>query len=112
MPSQEQVEPQAARADGRRADAEVLIFTDVFGATPGRGAGLAAAAIRACASSPGVNVPMLWRTLCYGTDEPLDALVLRAVAGATQGVMQSAASPPQNQASRPSGDDQASRHDQ
>ena len=35
----------------------------------------------------GANVPMLWRTLCYGTNESLDTLVTRAVAGAKQGVL-------------------------
>jgi PTS system mannose-specific IIA component len=59
-------------------------------------------------------VPMLWRTLCYGTNEPLDALVVRAVAGAAQGAMPVTASPPQNQALRATStsDDQAGRHDQ
>ena len=57
----------------------------------------AAARQSAAAVVAGVNVPMLWRTLCYGTNEPLDALVARAVAGATQGVMQVTASRPQNQ---------------
>ena len=45
----------------------------------------------------GVNVPMLLRTVCY-RHEPLDALVARAVAGGTQGVMQVAVTAPQNQA--------------
>jgi PTS system ascorbate-specific IIA component len=44
-----------------------------------------------------VNVPMLWRTLCY-LNEPLESLVSRALAGATQGVMQAGASRPQQQA--------------
>ena len=48
----------------------------------------------------GVNVPMLWRTLCYA-DESLDAVVARAMAGATQGVMQVATSRPQNQTLKP-----------
>jgi mannose PTS system EIIA component len=109
--SQEQVESQARALIGSRADAQTLVFADVFGATPARGAALLMGdpCVRVVT---GVNVPMLWRTLCYGTNEPLDALVLRAVAGATQGVIAVSASPPQNQASRPSGHDQAGRHDQ
>ena len=59
----------------------------------------------------GVNVPMLWRSLCYA-DEPLDALVARAVAGATQGVMQVAVSRPQNQAFKPGANDQVHHHHQ
>ena len=60
----------------------------------------------------GVNVPMLWRTLCYGTKEPVDALVERAIAGATQGVMPVTASPPQNQALRATTHDQTGHDDQ
>lgn len=73
-----------------------LILTDVFGATPSNVAQRLCdgARVRAVA---GVNVPMLWRTLCYA-GEPLDALVGRALAGGTQGVMQAGASKPQQQA--------------
>jgi PTS system ascorbate-specific IIA component len=74
---------------------ETLVLTDVFGATPCN------AAVRIPNGSrvrvvAGVNVPMLWRVLCYA-DEPLDALVARALVGATQGVMQAGASRPQQQ---------------
>src|SRR6478609_6303799 len=58
----------------------------------------------------GVNVPMLWRTLCY-VDESLDAVVARAISGATQGVMQVATSRPQNQTLK-RGHDQSDRQDQ
>jgi membrane-bound lytic murein transglycosylase D len=44
----------------------------------------------------GVNLPMLFRSVCY-RDEPLDALVARALTGGTQGVMQVAITAPQNQ---------------
>jgi PTS system ascorbate-specific IIA component len=84
---------------------QALIFTDVFGATPCNVAQRLADGVEVKVVA-GVNVPMLWRSLCYA-DEPLDALVARAVAGATQGVMQVASSRPQNQALKPSGDDQA-----
>jgi PTS system ascorbate-specific IIA component len=57
----------------------------------------------------GINVPMLWRSLCYA-DEPLDTLVARAIAGATQGVMQVSVSRPQNQALKPGGNDQDQHH--
>ena len=73
----------------------MLIFTDVFGATPCNIAQRLADGVRVKVVT-GVNVPMLWRTLCYA-DESLDAVVARAVAGATQGVMQVATSRPQNQ---------------
>jgi PTS system ascorbate-specific IIA component len=109
--SAEQVEAEARAMLSQQADAETLVFTDVFGATPCRGATLLLANPRVRLVA-GVNVPMLWRTLCYGTREPLDALVARAVAGATQGVMPVTASPPQNQAARATSNDQAGRHDQ
>ena len=54
---------------------------------------------------------MLWRSLCYA-DEPLDTLVARALAGATQGVMQVASSRPQNQAFKPGANDQDQHHHQ
>jgi PTS system ascorbate-specific IIA component len=63
----------------------VLILTDVFGATPCNVAMRVAdeARVRVVA---GVNVPMLWRALCYQDEDP-DRLVERAVSGAVQGVM-------------------------
>ena len=90
---------------------QTLVLTDVFGATPCNVAqrlGDDPARIRVVA---GVNVPMLWRTLCY-SDSTLDAMVSRAVAGATQGVMQVASSRPQNQAVSPGNHGQGSRQDQ
>jgi PTS system ascorbate-specific IIA component len=75
---------------------DTLILTDVFGATPCNAAQRLADGVRVRVVT-GVNVPMLWRTLCYA-DEALDALVNRAIAGATQGVMQAGAARPQQQA--------------
>src|SRR4029079_6935365 len=83
--------PDVAEAQARRllaqADApQALILTDVFGATPCNVAQRLAddSHVKVVA---GVNVPMLWRTLCYA-DKSLDAMVARALEGATQGVMQ------------------------
>jgi len=93
----------------RRPDA--VIFTDVFGATPANVAQRLADGVHVKVVA-GVNVPMLWRSLCYA-DESLDALVTRALAGATQGVMQIAASRPQQlQPSKPSAHDQGDPHHQ
>ncbi len=75
---------------------DTLILTDVFGATPCNGAQRLADGVHVRVVA-GVNVPMLWRTLCYA-NEPLDALVARAMAGATQGVIQASATRPQQQA--------------
>lgn len=84
--------------------ASILILTDVFGATPCNAAQRLADGqnVRVVA---GVNVAMLWRALSYA-HEPLDALVARAVAGGTQGVLQLAPQAPQFQTQRPP------RHDQ
>jgi PTS system ascorbate-specific IIA component len=69
---------------------EWLVLTDVFGATPCNAmASLAGSAERARHMHvlAGVNVPMLWRTLCYA-DESLDQLTARALDGAGRGVVQ------------------------
>ncbi|MEY4435558.1 MAG: hypothetical protein RLY41_202 [Pseudomonadota bacterium] len=76
----------------------LLVLTDIFGATP------ANVAQKLVVGSPakliaGVNLPMLLRSVCY-RDEPLDALVARALTGGTQGVMQVAITAPQNQKPR------------
>lgn len=76
---------------------DVLIMTDVFGATPCNAA-LAVADGQHVRVVAGVNVPMVWRALCY-SDSALDDLVVRAVAGAGQGVMQVAVPRRQNQPS-------------
>ena len=89
---------------------DALIFTDVFGATPCNVAQRLADGLHVKVIA-GVNVPMLWRSLCYA-DEPLDALVARAVAGAAQGVMQVATSRPQNQAFKPGANDQSKHQHQ
>jgi len=89
---------------------EALILTDVFGATPCNVAQRLADGVQVRVVA-GVNVPMLWRSICYSGDS-LDAVVARAVAGATQGVMQVATSRPQNQTLKARGSDQVDRQDQ
>ncbi len=92
------------------SDAEALILADVFGATPCNAALAAADGIRQRVVA-GVNVPMLWRTLCYA-DQPLDDLVNRAVAGASQGVMHVSVPRRQNQATPTHSHDQVEHHHQ
>jgi mannose PTS system EIIA component len=76
----------------------VLVLTDIFGATPSN---VAQKLVDGATSRliTGVNLPMLLRSVSY-RNEPLDALVSRAVIGGTQGVMQVAITAPQNQARR------------
>lgn len=102
----EQIEIRAREVLARVRNPEALIFTDVFGATPCNVAQRLASTLDASQVKviAGVNVPMLWRCLCYAND-PLDALVARAMAGATQGVMQVAVSRPQNQTVKPGTND-------
>ena len=89
---------------------EALILTDVFGATPCNVAQRLADGVMVKIVT-GANVPMLWRTLNYA-DEPLNLLLARAIAGATQGVMQVATSRPQNQTLKARSSDQGEHQDQ
>lgn len=95
----ELVERRARELMAGSTETEWIVLADVFGATPCNAALRLAESARVRVVS-GVNVPMLWRTLCYA-DEPLDLLVTRAVSGATQGVMQLAGVRSPIQQSRP-----------
>jgi PTS system mannose-specific IIA component len=79
--------------------AGVLVVTDLFGATP---CNLAQKLVDGKTSRliSGASLPMLLRAMTY-RHEPLDTLVMRAMAGGTQGVMQVAVTAPQNQSKRP-----------
>jgi PTS system mannose-specific IIA component len=88
----------AARPLLERLGPDVLILTDVFGATPCN------AALRLVDDVhvrllAGLNVPMLWRSLCY-SNEPLDQLIERARSGGIKGVVPVAA--PDRSAADPS----------
>mgnify|MGYP000435023483 FL=1 len=89
---------QALDAAGHALDAGLLVLTDIFGATPANVAQKMVAGSNAKLIA-GVNLPMLFRSVCY-RHEPLDALVARALTGGTQGVMQVAITAPQNQTRR------------
>ena len=98
---QPHVSPEETFAAARIAMAQlgtgqVLVLTDVFGATP---CNVAVRLVDGVHSRlvAGVNLPMLLRTVSY-RHEPLDALVSRALIGGTQGVMQVSVTAPQNQA--------------
>jgi PTS system ascorbate-specific IIA component len=77
----------------------VLVLTDMFGATP---CNVALKLVDGVNSRlvAGVNLPMLLRAVTY-RKETMDALVARALAGGTQGVMQVAVTAPQNQQRKP-----------
>src|SRR5512139_223864 len=108
--SVEDIEASARILLAQVSNPDALIFTDVFGATPCNVAQRLADGLHVKVIA-GVNVPMLWRSLCYA-DESLDAVVARAVAGATQGVMQVATLRPQNQAYKPGANDQSKHQHQ
>jgi len=78
---------------------QTLVLTDMFGATPCNIAQKLVDGINSRLIA-GVNLPMLMRVVTY-RNEPLDALVARALAGGTQGVMQVAVTAPQNQPRKP-----------
>ena len=86
---------QALDAAGAALDSGLLVLTDIFGATPANVAQKLVAGSNAKLIA-GVNLPMLFRSVCY-REESLDALVARALTGGTQGVMQVAITAPQNQ---------------
>lgn len=89
---------------------EVLVLTDAFGATPSNAALANADGVQARVVT-GVNVPMVWRVLCYA-HLPLGELVGRAVDGGRQGIMQVATPRRQNQPNRPPADDPDQNSDQ
>jgi mannose PTS system EIIA component len=89
---------------------QTLVLTDVFGATPCNVAHKLVDGVRSKLIA-GVNLPMLLRTVSY-RHESLDALVSRAMVGATQGVIQVAVTAPQNQARRTTHDQDHRDHQQ
>lgn len=100
-----------ARTLMRQLDApQVLVLTDVFGATPCNVAHRLVDGVRSKLIA-GVNLPMLLRTVSY-RHESLDALVSRAMVGGTQGVIQVAVTAPQNQARRQTHDQDHRDHQQ
>ena len=93
----------------RLATPHTLVLTDVFGATPCNVAQKLVDGV-ACKLIAGVNLPMLLRAMTY-RQEPLDALMTRALAGGAQGVMQVAIAAPQNQV-RKKNDQDSHQHQQ
>ena len=106
----DRVEGAARAALAAIGEPEVLVLTDVFGATPCNVAMRLADGVNVRVVA-GVNVPMLWRAVAYRKN-PLTAVVERAVSGAVQGVMQLAPSRPQTQTLRPIDHDQGRTQDQ
>jgi PTS system ascorbate-specific IIA component len=112
---QAQAQPEDTLAQARQALADthkegLLVLTDIFGATPANVAQKLVAGQNAKLIA-GVNLPMLYRTVCY-RDESLDALTARALTGGAQGVMQVAITAPQVQKQNPSKHDQNQHHHQ
>lgn len=93
----------------RLGTSHALILTDIFGATPCNVAQKLVDGVTVKLVT-GLNLPMLLRAVSY-RNEPLDALVARALVGATQGVMQVAITAPQNQV-RKNHDQDSHQHQQ
>lgn len=84
--SVETVEAQARALLAASGHRDSLVLTDVFGATPCNAAQRLLDASGHVRVIAGVNVPMLWRSLCYAS-EPLAALVERASEGGARGIV-------------------------
>lgn len=67
-------------------DSDVLVLTDVLGATPANVAQLWARERKAKIVA-GVNLPMLLRSVCY-RHEPMEALLQKAMTGGALGVVE------------------------
>lgn len=105
--SQDDVIAAASVALDRMGSTEVLVFTDVFGATPCNAARRIGerAGVRVVA---GVNVPALWRAVGH-RHEPVDRVAELAVSGGQQGLMHVGVTRPQYQSTKHNPDD--SQHD-
>ena len=103
MPPEETLD-QARIMLNQLGSSQALVLVDVFGATPCNVAQKLVDGVNTKLIT-GVNLPMLLRTVSY-RNESLDALVARALVGATQGVMQVAITAPQNQSHRDHDQDQ------
>lgn len=109
-------DPERVAAAIRAAigERDALVLTDVFGATPcniarGLENDREGRHVRVVA---GVNVPMIWRTLCY-RDATLAELAAKAAEGGTRGVIAvPPETPPQNQPQPPSSHAQVDDHHQ
>jgi mannose PTS system EIIA component len=109
MPPDESV-AQAKVLASQFSEPSLLVVTDVFGATPCNVAHRIVDGVRSKLIA-GVNLPMLLRTVSY-RHESLDALVSRAMVGATQGVIQVAVTAPQFQSRRNTHDQDHRDHQQ
>ncbi|WP_439112185.1 PTS sugar transporter subunit IIA [Hydrogenophaga sp.] len=109
MPPEESL-AQARALMRQLGQPNTLVVTDVFGATPCNVAQKLVDGVRSKLIT-GVNLPMLLRTVSY-RHESLDALISRAMIGATQGVIQVAVTAPQNQARRAPHDQNHRDHQQ
>ena len=103
MPPEETL-AQARIMMAQLGTSHALVLADVFGATPCNVAQKLVDGVHSKLIT-GINLPMLLRTISF-RHESLDALVARALIGATQGVMQVAITAPQNQVRRNHDQDQ------
>jgi mannose PTS system EIIA component len=108
--AEQEIRAAVIQAAAGVAGGEVLILADVFGATPCNAAQRVADGV-GVRLVVGLNVPMLWRALAYA-QQPIDALVERALVGGTQGVMPASPQKPQDQPLHSQPNDPTHRHHQ
>ena len=92
---------RARQAMGAMGFKDVLLLSDVFGATPCNVAQKLHDGVHTRLVA-GANLPMLLRSVCY-RHESLDALTQRAQTGGAQGIMPVGRTPPQNQTGKKHG---------
>lgn len=98
----------ATQAMARLNTSETLVLTDLVGATPCNVAQKLVDDVHSKLVA-GVNLPMLLRTVTY-CHESLEALVERALAGGTQGIMQVAVQLPKNQVREKNSESHSDHH--
>ena len=98
----------AAQALAQMNTSEMLVLTDLLGATPCNVAQKLVDDVNSKLIA-GVNLPMLLRTVTY-RHESLEALVERALVGGSQGIMQVALQLPKNQVREKNSESHSDHH--
>ncbi|MDO5624782.1 MAG: PTS fructose transporter subunit IIA [Pseudomonadota bacterium] len=106
----DETQATAAAALAHLPPGDVLVLTDMFGATPCNVAQRLVDGVHTRLLA-GANLPMVLRAVSY-RHEPLESMAERALLGGAQAIMPVATAAPQNQPRRPSHDQERHHHQQ